>query len=239
MWYLTNMKFGVSALELQQALGLGSYQTSWAMLHRLRRVMANSNQAPLHGPVEVGEAYMDVRKDRPSSLSPKQARKSRPAAKTPVAVAVEIDITAATGFGRVRLRRIPSADQQYVIPFVCETVEPGAWVDTDGTRTCLSLSEHGYEHRRHVHLDNEDPAQVSMPGVHRAAFMLQTWLQGAHRTHQSAMSGAQFDYYLDEFTFRFNSHYSQSPGLLFYRLLNQAVITAPLTYRDIVNRGTS
>ncbi len=237
MWYLTNLKFGVSALELQQALGLGSYQTSWAMLHRLRRAIARSGQERLHGPVEVGEAYVGAQSEQVASVRPTQSRKKRPPLKTLVAVAVEIDIRATSGFGRIRLRRIPGADEQYVLPFVSDAVESGARVDTDGTRTCVALGEYGYQHHRHVHLGNDDPAQVSMPGVHRVASMLQQWLQGAHRTHQSAMRGAQIDYYLDEFTFRFDHHNSRSPGLLFYRLMEQAVATAPVTYRDIVNRN--
>ncbi len=238
MWYLTSLKFGVTALELQQALGIGSYQTSWAMLHRLRLAMAHSAREPLHGSVEVGEAYVGVQVEQQLSLRPGRKQKKRPTPRTLVIMAVEIDIRSSTGLGRIRLRRIPHAEEQYVVPFVCETVETGARIDTDGTRTCLTLSKHDYEHRRHGHLGDDSPAQVSMPGVHRVALMLQQWLQGAHRAHQAAMRGEQIDYYLNEFTFRFNHRASGSRGLLFYRLLQQAVATEPVTYRGIVNRNT-
>jgi hypothetical protein len=43
----------------------------------------------------------------------------------------------------------------------------------------------------------------------------------------------QLDYYLDEFVFRFNRRSSRSRGMLFYRLLEQAVLTEPVTYQDI------
>ena len=69
-----------------------------------------------------------------------------------------------------------------------------------------------------------------MPGVHRVASLLKRWLLG---THQGAVQPTQLDYYLDEFTFRFNRRTSRWRGLLFYRLLEQAVATQPVTYQDI------
>lgn len=39
MWQITSRKNGISALGLQRVLGLGSYKTAWAMLHKLRRAM--------------------------------------------------------------------------------------------------------------------------------------------------------------------------------------------------------
>lgn len=232
VWYLTSQKFGVSALGLQRVLGVGSYQTSWAMLHRLRRAMVLPGRERLHGPVEVDETYVGVRNARKRRLRRKKAGKSRPTLKTLVAVAIEIQ--APKGFGRIRLRRIPSGAETYVVPFVRDAVESGARIDTDGSLAYLSLTEHGYEHCRHVHLGAEDPAHVSMPGVHRVAALLQRWLLG---THQGAVRAAQLDYYLDEFTFRFNRRTSRSRGLLFYRLLEQAVATPPVTYRRIVARS--
>ena len=74
-----------------------------------------------------------------------------------------------------------------------------------------------------------------MPGVHRVASLLKRWLLG---THQGAVQPTQLDYYLDEFTFRFNRRTSRSRGLLFYRLLEQAVATQPVTYQDIATRAT-
>ena len=59
-WYLTNQKQGVSALGLQRVLGLGSYQTAWAMLHRLRRAMVRPDRERLHGTVEVDETYLAI-----------------------------------------------------------------------------------------------------------------------------------------------------------------------------------
>ena len=79
-----------------------------------------------------------------------------------------------------------------------------------------------------------DPAHVALPGVHRIAALLKRWLLG---THQGAVSNKHLDYYLDEFTFRFNRRNSKSRGLLFYRLLQQAVQTQPAPYLQLVGRA--
>jgi hypothetical protein len=56
-------------------------------------------------------------------------------------------------------------------------------------------------------------------------------------THQGAVLAHQLDYYLDEYTFRFNRRTSRSRGLLFYRLLEQAVSIESVTNRDIVEEN--
>ena len=63
------------------------------------------------------------------------------------------------------------------------------------------------------------------------ASLLKRWLLG---THQGAVSPKHLDYYLDEFTFRFNRRKSRSRGKLFYRLVQQAVQVEPVPYRNLV-----
>jgi transposase-like protein len=227
-WYLTNQKHGVNALGLQRVLGLGSYQTSWAMLHRFRSAMIRPGRERLNGTVEVDESYVGMRD--PNKLLTGAKLKSH-TSRSLVAIAVEIQ--APKGFGRIRLRRVAADAERYLLPFVCEAVEPGARVHTDGSPAYRSLSNRGYVHHPRVHLGSTDPAHVSMPGVHRVASLLKRWLLG---THQGAVQPNQLDSYLDECTFRFNRRTSRSRGLLFYRLLEQAVVTHPVTYRRIAGR---
>jgi transposase-like protein len=228
-WYLTNQKFGVSALGLQRVLGLGSYQTSWAMLHRLRRAMVRPDRERLNGKVEVDETYVGIRDpNKPFQRARRQSRTFR------TLVAIAIEVQEPKGFGRIRLRRVPAASETYLLPFVREAVVPGARVNTDGSPAYRSLSQHGYVHQQRVQLRSEDPAHVSMPGVHRVASLLKRWLLG---THQGAVQPSHLDYYLDEFTFRFNRRTARSRGLLFYRLLEQAVATQPVTYEDIATHN--
>jgi transposase-like protein len=227
-WYVTNQKYGVSALGLQRVLGLGSYQTAWAMLHRFRRAMVRPGRERLRGKVEVDETYVGI--SDPSKL----LKGVRPKSHTPkTLVAIAIEMLEPRGFGRIRLRRIPVGSEKHLLPFICEAVEPGASMHTDGSAAYRSLSEHGYLHHRSVHSGSVNPAHVSMPGVHRVASLMQRWLLG---THQGAVRPEQLDYYLDEFTFRFNRRTSRSRGLLFYRLLEQAVVTQPVTYQRIAAR---
>ena len=72
-----------------------------------------------------------------------------------------------------------------------------------------------------------------LPRVHLVVALLKRWLIG---THQGAVSHKHLTYYLDEFTFRFNRRRSKSRGMLFFRLVEQAVATAPATYSSMVHR---
>ena len=229
-WYLTNQKHGVSALGLQRVLGLGSYQTAWAMLHRLRRAMVRPERERLSGIVEVDETFLSISdRERPVARGRGKGRKSQ-THQTLVVIAVELHEP--KGFGRLRLERIQNDSTEQVIPFVLANIEPGSQVRTDGSAAYRDLADLGYLHQRTVHLGSDVPAHVSMVGVHRVAALVKRWVLG---THQGAVQPAHLDAYLDEFVFRFNRRASRSRGLLFYRLLQQAVVTDPLTYRGVVD----
>jgi transposase-like protein len=224
MWFVTSQKDGASALGLQRVLGLGSYQTAWTWLHKLRRAMVRPGRDRLRGRIEVDETYVGG-----SKVGGHRGRGSE--GKEIVVIAVEVH--SPKGFGRVRMRRVPDVSGSSLVPFVCEVAEKGSVILTDGWGGYNQLSECGYEHEQVILSDTGDPAHVSMPGVHRIAALLKRWLLS---THQGSFSAKHLEYYLDEYTFRFNRRKSQSRGLLFYRLVEQAVQTAPLTYRQIVER---
>jgi transposase-like protein len=226
-WYVTNQKHGVSALGLQSVLGLGSYQTAWTMLHRFRRAMVRPGRELLNGLVEVDETYIAI---GDKSIPPGGKRRHRKITKTLVVIAVEM--IEPKGFGRIRLKRITDASESQVIPFVKDVIQAGATVHTDGSAAYRSLEEEGYVHKRSVVRGSEIPAHVSLPGVHRVASLIQRWLLG---THQGAVQPAKLDHYLDEFVFRFNRRKSLSRGMLFYRLVEQALIATPVTYREVVD----
>jgi hypothetical protein len=225
-WYLTNQKHGVSALGLQRVLGLGVYATAWTMLHRLRRAMVRPDRQRLKGVVEVDETYLSI-SDRGAPMA-KDQRKRRT---HQVLVVMAVELLQPKGLGRIRLRRIDSDSAEQVVPFVQTSIEPGAQVRTDGSAAYLELKDLGYDHQRTVMLGSAVPAHVSMAGVHRAAALIKRWLLG---THHGSVQPAHLDAYLDEFVFRFNRRTSASRGMLFYRLLQQAVVTDPVTYESVV-----
>jgi transposase-like protein len=226
MWYVTSQKSGVSALGLQRVLGFGSYQTAWTWLHKLRRAMVRPGRDRLHGVVEVDETYVG---------GVDAGAKGR-ANEDKSIVMVAVEVLSPSGFGRVRLRQVPDASKESLIGFIANVVEQGSTIRTDGLLAYRVLPSHGYDHQKNVIQGSGTPAHVSMPAVHRIASLLKRWLLG---THQGSVSGKHLDYYLDEFAFRFNRRSSRARGLLFYRLLQQAVEVSPTSYRGIVATGTS
>jgi transposase-like protein len=224
-WHLTNQKGGVSALGLQRVLGMRSYQTAWGILHRLRHAMVRMDREPLIGVVEVDEMYLAG----PDPVKRPRSPRNHIQYAMPVGVAVELRDP--KGFGRIRLSRLAAANETALSRFVQEVVQPGATVHTDGSHVYRELINLGYGHNRTVHLGSPDPPHKTMPAVHHVAALLKRWLMG---THQGAVGAEHLDRYLEEFAFRFNRRTSRSRGLIFYRLLEQAVVTPPETYAAIV-----
>ena len=221
MWYVTSQKFGGSALGLKRVVGFGSYQTAWTWLHKMRRAMVRPDRERLSGNVEVDEIYVDGEE---AGVSGRETQKK-------AIVAIAVEVLSPKGFGRVRLRRVPDVSAASLTPFVCDMIAPGSIVRTDGWRGYDRIHKHGYTRDKVVLASSGDPAHVVMPGVHRIASLLKRWLMG---THQGAVSNKHLDYYLDEYTFRFNRRSSRARGLLFYRLAQQAVQADPVPFRQIV-----
>jgi hypothetical protein len=115
--------------------------------------------------------------------------------------------------------------------FVVSNVEMGAEIRTDGWSGYKGIEKLGYDHMVTNISASGDPAHVVMPRVHRVASLLDRWWLGIH---QGAIRPKHLDYYLDEFTFRFNRRTSKARGLLFYRLMEQALDCAPLPRRTII-----
>lgn len=220
MWFVTSQKNGVSALGLQRVLGFGSYQTAWAWLHKLRRAMVRPRRDRLNGVVEVDETYLGA------SEEGKRGRQTE--TKAIIAVAAE---KYGRGIGRIRLRRIDDASADSLLPFVQAAVVPGATVHSDGWQGYAALPALGYDHQVTVIAAGDQPAHEVMPRVHEVASLLKRWLIG---THQGGIQKSHLDYYLDEFTFRFNRRRSKARGLLFYRLAQQAVAIGPTPYRELL-----
>jgi transposase-like protein len=223
IWWLTSQKTGASALGLQRVLGLGSYQTAWTWLHKLRRAMVRPGRERLTGRVEVDESYL-------GGLEEGHRGRGQPT-KALLAVAAEED---GRGIGRIRMRRIPDASANSLHGFILESVEPGSVIHTDGWQGYSGLSAKGYTHEVTIRGKRKELGSKLMPRVHRAVPLLKRWLLG---THQGAASHAYLDYYLDEFVFRFNRRTSRHRGKLFLRLLENAVQIDPAPYQDLVRRA--
>jgi len=221
MWWVTAQKNGASALGLQRVLGLRKYETAWTMLHKLRRAMVRPGRDMLTGRVEVDECYLGgLEEGLPGRLNLEKAL---------VVVAAQED---GPGIGRIRMRYIVDASSASLMPFVRESVAAGSVVHTDGWLGYSPLESQGYEHEITLLTGKKKTPSELMPRVHRVISLLKRWLIG---THQGAVSHKHLEYYLDEFTFRFNRRRSRSRGKLFFRLAQQAVAVDPVTYDHMVH----
>jgi len=222
MLLLTSQRPGISALSLKRQLGLPSYQTAWTWLHKLRRAMVRPGREALTGKVEVDEGYVGGEE---SGVQGRQTEN-----KSVVVVAVEVKGRAA---GRLRMERVEDASAASLNAFVAANVVPGSAVRTDGWSGYAGLREEGYRHQIRVIGDPERASRL-FPRVHRAFSLLKRWLLG---THQGAVRPHHLPAYLDEFVFRHNRRSSRSVTLPFQRLCGIAMLTPPVTYRQIV-KGT-
>ena len=117
MWWVTTQKNGASALGLQRVLGLKSYETAWAWLHKFRRAMVRPGRELLAGRVEVDECYVGgLEEGLPGRLNLDKAL---------VVVAAQED---GPGIGRIRMRQIMDASAASLVPFVQDSVAPGSTI---------------------------------------------------------------------------------------------------------------
>lgn len=223
MWWVVGQKTGASALGLNRVLGIGTYKTAWTWLHKLRRAMVRPRRDRLSGEVEVDETFVGGVEEG--------GGRRHIGKKALVAIAAEVR---GKGIGRIRMQRIQDSSGASLVPFVQAAICEGSEVITDGLQSYRELPSHGYRHRRLVIQGGEGEASTLLPRVHRVASLVKRWLLG---THQGAVSREHLDYYLDEFTFRFNRRSSRHRGKLFYRLLEQAVQVEPTPYEAMIKHA--
>lgn len=221
MWWITTQKNGASALGLQRILGLRSYETAWTWLHKLRRAMVRPGRELLTGRVEVDECYIGA---------PEEEMRGRGSAdKALVVVAVEED---GSKIGRIRFRQIPNASAATLNRFLVDSVAAGSTIHTDGWKGYQQVESLGFKHQVTVLKGSQNRASELLPRVHLVISLLKRWLMG---TLQGAVSHKHLDYYLDEFTFRFNRRKSMNRGKLFFRLAQQAVAIEPVPLDKILH----
>jgi transposase-like protein len=215
---MTGQKNGISALGLKKIFGIGSYRIAWAWLHKLRRAMVRPGREKLSEEIEVDETYYG---------GEKAGKRGRGAAgKALIIIGVE---DKGVGIGRVRLQRVQDASADSLNRFIQENIELGSTIRTDAWPGYNQLTRLGY---KHVVMNHEvSVGEKPLPLVHQISSLLKRWLLG---THQGAVSHEHLDYYLDEYTFKFNRRTSKYRGKLFYRLLQNAVQIEPITFDKIV-----
>ena len=202
-------KRGISALELQRVLRIGSYQTAWMMLHKIRLALQDRDQRyKLHGLIQLDGAF----------FGRKQSRNQKP-----VLVAVEshdwVDEKGRpkpmAGFAKVM---IASETKENAQAFVNQAFEKDSFLHTD-RKTCYPFLEN-------VHVDSETTRNLLfldgwLPWVNKFISHAKTWIQGTHHS----IRGKYLERYLAEYTYRFNRRHD--PDGLFQRALTACVLASP------------
>lgn len=214
IFFVARHKKGISALQLQRDTGLGSYQTAWTMLHKIRSALAHRPASRLTGLVEADEAYV-------GGAASSGVRGRGAPNKTLVAGLVERRVHSA---GSVRLGVVPRATREELGPFVRGMVDAArVTLLTDGWQAYNHLDKAGIRHRRRV---QGPPARAPeiLPWIHKVFSNLKTWLRGTFH----GVSPKHMPRYLQEFTYRFDRR--GRDGELFYFVLRRAVRGQPLPY---------
>lgn len=146
---MTTAKNGLSAKTLSLTLGT-SYRTAWSMLHRYRIAMVRSEREKLSGFVEIDESLVGG--------VDHGGKRGRGSDKAIVVMAVEIKEP--KGYGRIRMRHIPNASGDSLVPFVCDVVSSGATIHTDGWNGYNDLEQKGYVHQKKIISASADSAHV-------------------------------------------------------------------------------
>lgn len=196
-------KRGISAKQLQRALGIKRYETAWSVLQRLRAAMVNPGRSKLTGRVEIDESYIG---------GPEKGKRGRGAGgKNLVVGAVEVREwtdpktgKVSTYPGRVRFRHIDNAIQPVLVDFALETVDGGTKIVTDGFEAYHILTQFGYSHEVESTARGMEQDAV-LRHYHLAVSNLKTWLKG---TFHGAVEGKHLQGYLDEFAFRHNRRHN-------------------------------
>lgn len=223
-WFLTahllaTHSNGMSALQLQAKLDLGSYKTAWLLLHKLRRAMVDPERFPLSGDVEVDETTLPHRtKDDP--VAGGQGRS--PIGK--IAVAGAVELLEGNAPGRIRLEVIPDYRGETLKSFIRRNVEPDSHIWSDGNASYHGLAGYGHTPR----VIGKMAAHILMPWIHRVFSNMKRWGMGVFHGFRAKYLNT----YLNEYVFRWNRRHSYKSA--FDRLIGLGVVIHPATRADIM-----
>lgn len=227
MWWVAAQKTGVSANNMMDFMGFGSYKTAWTLLQKLRRAMLRPGRDKLNGIIEVGETYMGG-----LEFEEEGTDKAR---ETKVLVVIATECIGGK-LGRIRFKCIKDNTAENLIPFITANVKPGSTVITDpwtGYAPLQQMTE--YKHKVKDSTKKGSHSRELLPHVRLVDSLVGRWLQG---THQGKVSHKYLPYYLDEFAFRFNKKISTNRGWLFYRLVRQSIEIGQIDKNEIVGSPT-
>ena len=218
---VTSHSNGISALQLQAQLGLGSYKSAWLLLHKLRRAMVDPGRSLLEGLVEVDKATLALR----TADDPVAGGQGR-SAQGKMLIAGAVELSPAGEPRRIRLAPIEDFSADSLHGFVAGVAAPGAQVITDGWSGYAKLSDHDHDPK----VIGSMAAHVVLKWIHRVFSNLKRWALGTFH----GLRRAHLHRYLDEFVFRWNRR--RHTATAFDTLLTIGTRLPPATCRDFVEQ---
>ncbi len=213
---------GISALQLQKQLGLGSYKSAWLLCAKLRAAMAAPGRNPLSGLVEIDETTI---RHRTREGPPAGGQGRSHDGKLLIAGAVEIvGDGPRAGPGRIRLAAIEDFSAASLHGFMAGNIAPASTAKTDGWPSYPGAPEIAHE----PHVIGAMAAHIVLPWIHRVFSNFKTWALGVYH----GLRARHLQAYLDEFVFRFNRRRTRHAG--FRSLLGLAAIAQPVTYKMLI-----
>jgi transposase-like protein len=219
IWLFAAQKTGVSALNLQKNLGLGSYRSAWLLLHKIRTSMIFVDRSLLRGEVEIDEAF----------IGGVHIGKRGRGAEGKELIVIAAECSKEKRVGRIRIQRIPDATAETLEAFILANIAPGSTIHTDGWPSYNSVSKLGYKHLPRPSA-TVNPDEL-LPRINIVTALLKRWLLG---TLQCRLDPKHMDSYFEEFVFRFNRRTSKVRGLLFQRILENSVQVQPFPYHELI-----
>ena len=192
---VVDAKKSISAKQLQEHLGIGSYRTAWYMAHRIRKAMADDSGSLLHGTVELDETY----------IGGKTKRRGKARNAKPLNERFDMVLGMRERKGRVKFVHIPDGKLDTIRKAVSKHVSPNSARIVTDSAALYKFAFHPYLKQRH-HMVNHTKEWI-VPGtdihtntVESAFSLLKRGLIGSfHR-----ISIKHLHRYLSEFEFRFN-----------------------------------
>ncbi len=212
---------GISALQLQGKLGIGSYKAAWLLLHKLRKSMVDPDRDPLAGMVEVDETSIAFR----TKVDPVAGGQGR-SHDGKILIVGAVESIEGGKAGRIRLSLITDYCGKTLKDFIAANTALGSTILTDGFSSYPGMNE-----RHHMpKVVGTMAAHVLLPWIHRVFSNLKRLGLGVYHGFRKAHIQA----YLDEFVFRWNRrrHYRSA----FDTLLGIGLRTAPMNYRTLIGK---
>lgn len=212
-------KHGISMLEAQRLLGIGSYQTVWTMAHKIRTAMAHrDSRYQLAGLVEMDDSLFGRRKI-------KGRRRRRPEKPQMVRLMVGTNRFGHPTFTRMEVTH--DAESLDHLAMVRRTVAAKQTIRTDGGNPFYALKEMGFKHDMHPQMSHPEMDRF-LPWVSTVTANVKRFLVGTHHFE----APVHLQRFLDEFSYRFNRRFF--PGQLFDRLLTACATTGSVSYADLI-----